>query len=111
MATPFHAQIDYAAFALWLGERDAITAPMEGVRALLEGLGAFTREDALTGGPPAPSQRRRSRWHFPVPGSTAAKPLEGRLAAMHHAYRAALWGLAGNELIANLTLRSALRVR
>jgi hypothetical protein len=106
MAMPFHGLIKYEAFAHWLSEGEAITTPIAGIRSLLESLGASLQEGSLPP-PPHTGRRRQSRWHFPRPGSPAAERLAGRLDAMHRVHRTALWNLAGNQHLANVTLASA----
>ena len=96
MAAPFPGLFDFFEFALHLPEADAIRSPLLSAQRLLESTEARVVEES-----------GRKWLHVPPADSPAAQPLRKRLAAMHRMHRAALWGLKGNELIANLTLMSA----
>jgi len=122
MAAPFDGLVDYEDFALFVKEGDAIISPSSTLAARFEALGgtrtrevgnASRRTAAFAAGRwlsiHAPTRKVKSRWVFPSAGTAAAALLEARLAAMRRTHRAALWQHPRNELIANLTLESALR--
>ena len=104
MAEPFDGLLPFGDFATFVGEGDAITKTVVALSARLEALGGIANAsaDAL--------KEQRRHWRFPAAGSAAAVPLAARVEAMGLAHRAALWQLPRNELLANLTLASALRI-
>ena len=104
MAEPFDGLLPFGDFATFVDEGEAITQTVAALSSRLEALGgiATASADAL--------EKPRRRWRFPAAGSAAAVTLAARVEAMGLAHRAALWQLPHNELLANLTLASALRV-
>lgn len=104
MAEPFDGLLPFGDFATFVDEGEAITKTVVALSARLEALGgiATASADAL--------EKQRRRWRFPAAGSAAAVTLAARVEAMGLAHRAALWQLPHNELLANLTLASALRI-
>ena len=110
MAEPFDGLLDYAQFALFVAEADAITTPTSSLAARFEELGGTRVKTAGEWTKYTPMHKAKVRWHFPDAGTTAAERLATRLEAMQQAYLATLWQHPRNELIANLTLESARRV-
>ena len=103
MAAPFVGLLDYSAVILSVREVDAIEALEEALSSVLRSVGITM---LMTGTHSGGNVTLR----VPAAGSPGARLLEKRLLAMRTTYRAALWGLRRNVVLANLTLVSALAV-
>eukprot|EP00322_Chrysochromulina_rotalis_P025192 CAMPEP_0115888336 /NCGR_PEP_ID=MMETSP0287-20121206/32252_1 /TAXON_ID=412157 /ORGANISM="Chrysochromulina rotalis, Strain UIO044" /LENGTH=175 /DNA_ID=CAMNT_0003345011 /DNA_START=78 /DNA_END=606 /DNA_ORIENTATION=+ len=105
MASPFRGLLNYSALVLQVSEVDVIRMPTVAIQRALEEVGMVHQLSQSRSG-----LSHAATLEAPEVGSEAAAQLRRYLDNMKRTYRAALWALDGNDLIANLTLMSALRL-